>query len=359
MTDIGDSQALWETAERVYQYMISEHAPASRQLASTVDVDPASWGLNIDDWNWNPGVGITSISAYYDASPRADILDYLVHWVERNKARSGKFQHVNYMTPFAIFPDMYRRTNDRYYLDTALDFGDWIVKNSARTLTGAFQHGGDLTEQIWADTVFMVVLFLARLARLVDNRPLAEEAGRQLQLHLRYLQDPQTGVLFHGYDCQAQNHKSSARWTRGNAWITLATPLIMSEIQPLIGIPAGLGDSYRRLVDGLISFQAANGLWHTVMDRPDLYQETSGSAGIGAGILKSIRSGLLPPSYRPAAEKALQGVLTTIQPDGAVAGVSGGTPIMKTIDEYGLLSRYPTLYGQGLTLMLVAEYLSS
>ena len=121
------------------------------------------------------------------------------------------------MAPFAIFPDMYRRSNDRYYLETAVDYAGWIVKNSARTLTGAFQHGGDLTEQIWADTIFMVVLFLARQARLVDDRALAEEASRQLQLHLRYLQDPQTGVLFHGYDCAQQNHKSGARWTRGNA----------------------------------------------------------------------------------------------------------------------------------------------
>jgi unsaturated rhamnogalacturonyl hydrolase len=366
MTDASKSQphvptqdqALLETADRVYRYMISEHSGLTADLRSTVDANPAAWGLTIDDWQWNPGVGVTAISAYYDAVRRPDILDYLVHWVERNKAKAGKFQHVNFMAPFAIFPDMYRRTNNRYYLDTALDYADWIVKNSARTLTGAFQHGGDLTEEIWADTIFMVVLFLARLAGLVGDRALAEEASRQLQLHMQFLQDPETGVLFHGYDCQARNHKSGARWTRGNAWITLATPLILSEISPLIAIPPSVAAAYRRMVDGLVSFQAANGLWHTVMDRPNQYQESSGSAGIACGILKSIRSGLLPASYQPAAEKTLHGLLNKIKPDGEVAGVSGGTPILKTIDEYGHLSRYPTLYGQGLTLMLLAEYLS-
>ena len=30
---------------------------------------------------------------------------------------------------------------------------------------------------------------------------------------------------------------------------------------------------------------------------------------------------------------------------------------MNTIAEYGKLSRYPTLYGQGHVLMLLAEYL--
>jgi unsaturated rhamnogalacturonyl hydrolase len=93
------------------------------------------------------------------------------------------------------------------------------------------------------------------------------------------------------------------------------------------------------------------------MDRPEFYQETSGSAGIACGILKSIRQRILDSSYIPTVEKALEGVLQKIDADGAVLSVSGGTPIMNTIEEYNKLSRYPTLYGQGLTLMLLAEYL--
>jgi unsaturated rhamnogalacturonyl hydrolase len=74
---------------------------------------------------------------------------------------------------------MYRRTGNRFYLDTAVEYGDWILKNSIRTQTGAFQHGGDLNEQIWADTIFMVVLFLARLAKLTNNETMAREAAQQ------------------------------------------------------------------------------------------------------------------------------------------------------------------------------------
>jgi unsaturated rhamnogalacturonyl hydrolase len=59
----------------------------------------------------------------------------------------------------------------------------------------------------------------------------------------------------------------------------------------------------------------------------------------------------------PVVKKALEGVLQKVDADGAVTGVSGGTPIMNTIEEYNMLSRYPTLYGQGLTLMLLTEYL--
>ena len=64
-------------------------------------------------------------------------------------------------------------------------------------------------------------------------------------------------MLFHGYDCAAKNHKSTLAGTCGNAWITVATPMIMKEIGGMTNLQATVGDSYKRLVDGLIGFQAA------------------------------------------------------------------------------------------------------
>ncbi len=353
----NDTTSLRTTADKIYRYMITDHPVSSDQLGE-MDVNSASWGMTIDDWDWNPGVGVTAIAAYYDFCREPEVLGYLVDWVERNLHKARKFQHVNVMVPFASFPDLYRWTGDRKYFELANEYGDWIIQNAVRTLTGAFQHGGDLVEEIWADTVFMVVVFLARLGRLSGEEVYAQEAARQLLLHLQYLQDPQTGVLFHGYNCERQSHYSRARWTRGNAWIVLGTPLILSEINEIIPVPAEILERYRRLVDGVLSYQATNGLWHTVMDHPNFYQESSGSAGIACGILKSIRQGYLSPGpYLPGIEKAVSGLLEKISPQGIVNGVSGGTPIMDMIEGYNKLSCYPTLYGQGLALMLLVEYL--
>jgi unsaturated rhamnogalacturonyl hydrolase len=94
------------------------------------------------------------------------------------------------------------------------------------------------------------------------------------------------------------------------------------------------------------------------MDYPDFYQESSGSAGIAAGVLKAIRMRLIKPSYYPVVEKAITGLLEKITPEGVVEGVSGGTPILDNVEEYNLLSQYPTMYGQGLTLLLLSEYMS-
>ena len=63
-----DKTSLLETAERVYQYMIREHT-SSPDLLNEFDVNSRAWGMNINDWEWNPGVGVNAISAYYDPCP--------------------------------------------------------------------------------------------------------------------------------------------------------------------------------------------------------------------------------------------------------------------------------------------------
>ncbi|HPI73805.1 MAG TPA: glycoside hydrolase family 88 protein [bacterium] len=353
---MNSSLALAKASE-VYAYMKRGTAGLVRETANEVDHDPASWGLDIDDWDWNAGVGLVAISDYYERTHKAEVLDYLSGWVAKNKHQCAKKDHVNYLAPLAIYPDMFLRTNDPYYRDIAVDYADWVLASAGRSKEGVFFHGHSVSDEVWADTVFMALVFLSRTARLTANKAMAREVYFQLLSHLQLLQDEKTGVLYHGWHCVHKNFMSGALWTRGNSWIVIGAPFIMEAIGALVPMPDEILKRYRKLVDGLLSFQAENGLWHTVMTRPDFYQETSGSAGIAGGILKAVRLQMLDSGYQAKAFKAMEGVVAQIDGEGAVQGVSGGTPIMPTIDAYGKLTRYPTLYGQGLTLMMLCEYL--
>lgn len=337
--------ALNHAADSVYRYMLKDHA--------------GTWGMDIRHWDWVPGVGVISILEYYEQSGQQELIDQLLDWARTHLHKSETTKVINSMAPFAIFPALYRHTEDRIFLESAIRIGDWMLTEAPRTREGAFEHtvteNASFPEQVWADTIFMAVLFLARLAKLTGDTKVAEEAVRQLEVHLRLLQDGETGVLFHGWNCSAQNHMSAARWTRANAWIAVGTPMILKELDGLAAIPDSVFSRYRTMLEGLVRYQQSNGLWATVMDRPDFYQETSGSAGIACGILKAVRLGLVDPSLLEAARNTLQGVLRTIRPGGEVAGVSGGTPVMPSIEAYNGIPCYPALYGQGLVLMLLAE----
>ncbi len=346
-----------EKASRVYEYMKRGTAGLTRETANAVDHDPASWGMDIDDWDWNAGVGMIAISDYYEKTQEPKVLEYLVNWVARNKHQCAKKDHVNYLAPLAIYPDMYLRTNEPYYRETAVEYADWVMANAARSKDGVFFHGAAVAEEVWADTVFMALVFLSRTAKLTANIKIAEQVLRQLLSHLQLLQDQKTGILYHGYHCLGKHHMSGALWTRGNSWVVIGTPIILETLGDLVEVPQEIHARYERLVEGILHYQAGNGLWHTVMDRPDFYQETSGSAGIAAGIMKAVRLQILEPGTMAKARHATAAVITKIDSAGAVEGVSGGTPIMPTIDDYGKLTRYPTLYGQGLTLLLLNEYI--
>lgn len=230
-----------------------------------------------------------------------------------------------------------------------------------RTREGALEHtvteAVKFPEQVWADTVYMAVLFLARLAGLTGDRELAAAAVQQTLLHLRLLQDPATGLLFHGWNSRAGSHMSAARWARANAWVALAVPEIVALTASLTAVPQELYSRYRRLASALRQAQGASGLWHTVLDQPDYYEETSASAGISCGFLKAVKSGLLEDAYLESAEAALAGILPLIREDGEVQGVSGGTPVMPSIAAYNTIERYPALYGQGLVMQLLTEAL--
>ena len=81
-----------------------------------------------------------------------------------------------------------------------------------------------------------------------------------------------------------------------------------------------------RLMDALRRTQdPATGRWHTVLDRPDSYLETSASAMILAAFVQGHRAGLLQGDDRALIERAWRGLTTQVDDWGWVFGVSGGT----------------------------------
>lgn len=344
---IGKSDILQQKAKAVYAHMLQEHA--------------GNWGMNIEDWDWVPGVGVISMLEYYEQCGSQEVIQQLMSWANRNMQKAEHRKVINSVAPFAILPGLYLESGDYKFLEMAERTGQWILHEAPRTREGALEHtvteDASFPEQVWADTVFMAVLFLAKLSRVTRNSDYAKEALRQLELHFDLLQDEQTGVLFHGWNCMTGDHMSAARWTRANAWIAVGTPMILKELEHNEPPGQELIHRYRFMMKGILGYQRESGLWNTVMDREDSYLETSGSAGIAAGLLKAWRLGLLDDTILEPVHLTVRTVLDRIDAHGVVQGVSGGTPVMPTIEAYNEIPCYPSLYGQGLALILLTEAL--
>ncbi|TYA09980.1 glycosyl hydrolase [Paenibacillus faecis] len=338
--------------EPVYRYMMHSHEE------EWGDHPWRDWAMNIHRWDWNPGVAILAAMEYFKVTDRREVLNEIVCWVNQNEPPfHGGSMVINSVAPFAVYPDLFRVTADESYKQTAMKIADWLIERAPRTKESAFEHtvteSEAFREQVWADTVFMAVVFLARSARLFRDEHYAQEAASQLLVHYRLLQDVETNLFFHGYNCSLKSHMSAARWTRANAWMALGTPMIYREIQGLCEVPQEIGTRYREMMQAIRAVQRDDGLWPTVLDRPDYVPETSGSAGIACGIIHGISQGLLDDSFRECALNAAEGVSAQIGADGRVSGVSGGTPVLASVDDYNRVPVFPTLYGQGLVLMLL------
>lgn len=341
-------EQLLAASHRIMQYMTQDHT--------------GDWGMQIHNWDWVPGTGVISIAWFAERSGEDAWRNYVIEWAQDNWEKKDRPMVINALAPFAVFPPLYEWTHDSKYKHTALEIGKWLLEEAPRTREGAYEHtvteNSQFPEQIWADTVFMAVMFLARLARMTRSTDYAKEALHQLLLHLRYLQDDETGVLFHGWNCASGDHMSAARWTRANAWIVLAAPEIIAYTEGLANVPDEILIRYNLLVQAALRYQDTDGLWSTVMDQPNYYKEISGSAGIACGLAVAVRNRLLDDSYLDSVKLAVSGILNHIENHGEVTGVSGGTPVLESIEQYNRIRRRPTLYGQGLTLMLLAECLS-
>src|SRR5699024_4718211 len=98
-----------------------------------------------------------------------------------------------------------------YLEKEALRFGDHVLQHTVSA-------NNDFPEQAWADTLFMAAFFLLRMGVLLNDQTLIDDALNQYYWHIKYLQDPATGLYYHGYNNITGDHMSGMFWGRANAW---------------------------------------------------------------------------------------------------------------------------------------------
>ena len=153
--------------------------------------------------------------------------------------------------------------------------------------------------------------------------------------------------------------RSGIFWCRGNSWFTLGMIDFLESCGEQIdkGLYEYFTDTYKAHADALKKLQAPSGLWHTVLDDEESYEEVSGSSAMAAGIQKAVRLGILEKEYLSVAEKAVEAICENIDADGTVLNVSAGTGIGENAEHYKNIMKAPMAYGQSLALIALCEAL--
>lgn len=323
-------------------------------------IDAKGW----NDWEWTHGVALFGLYRLYEQTGDQATLTILLDWFKNRFAAGTPPKNINTMAPLLTLAYLYEQTGDITYLPYLESWADYLMSPEGlpRTEEGGFQHivmERENPQELWDDTLMMSVLPQAKIGRLLNRPHYVEEAKRQFLIHIKYLADRQTGLWYHGWTFLGRHHFANALWARGNCWVTIAIPEIieMLDLAPEDAVRGFLISALEAQAKTLAQTQDDSGLWHTLVMDPTSYLEASATAGFAYSILKAVRKGYLPSSYRECGLRAVAGIIAQIDERGELKQTSFGTPMGHDLQFYKDIPLTSMPYGQSLAICALGELL--
>lgn len=311
-------------------------------------------------WDWPCGVAYYGIADAYEKTGNKEYLELLKDRVdELIDLGLPSVWTVNACAMGHCLITLYKATGEQRYWDIVMSKIAYIRNDALRFGDNVLQHtvsaNNDFPEQCWADTLFMAAFFLLRVGVELKDEDLIEDALNQYYWHIKYLQDPNTGFYYHGYNNINKDHMSGFYWGRANAWAAFTMSQVGGILPQCYLYPKymDVAGSLNEQLAALKLVQTEDGLWRTILDDKGSYEEISASAGIAAAMVT--RGNPLHSKY---INKSIKGLLANVSEDGRVLNVSGGTAVMNDRDGYRNISRdWIQGWGQGLALAFFAQLL--
>ena len=313
-------------------------------------------------WNYIDGCMIKALIELYHITHEAAYLEFADRFIDYFVKEDGsilsydpKEYNLDHVNAGKTLFDLYALTGREKYRK-AMDTIYRQLQGQPRTSTGNFWHKKIYPNQIWLDGLYMAQPFYMQYEAQFRGGENCLDSVRQFLNVYRLMRDPLNGLYYHAYDdsrqmfwCDKVTGLSDNFWLRALGWYAMALVDTM-EVMPssLSGEKEELNRIYRQLIDAMLPYQdEETGMWYQVVNRGGIrpnYLETSGSAIFAFAILKSVRLGFLPTSYRPAGLKAFEGICRTrlseregrLQLDGIclVAGLGNKEMREGTFDYY-------------------------
>jgi rhamnogalacturonyl hydrolase YesR len=269
-----------------------------------------------------------------------DNLDYFAYQYHELHAIRGSYHRMIRRTmlddcgsPALPLLELYLMDGNETYLPLIQTLADSIRFGQSRLADGTFCRPEPVVSTIWGDDLFMSGAFMLRMARISGDPAWYDDVARQALQFKKYLLDEEAGIYKHGWFSPTKS-PSGIFWCRANGWIIWATAEILAHLPADHPDYPAILEQFRSHMKHLVALQDQSGLWHQVMDHPETYLETSGSAMYVLAMARGVRRGWLPESYTEYAVRGWQGISGRISEDGIVRGICRGTPIGHTVQFY-------------------------
>jgi unsaturated rhamnogalacturonyl hydrolase len=219
--------------------------------------------------------------------------------------------HVDYSVFGAVPLEIYLQTKSRRHLDFGRGFAD-------RQWDKTTPDGITAEARYWVDDMYMINVLQAQAFRATNDKKYLDRAALATAAYLDKLQQP-NGLFHHAPD-------SPFYWGRGNGWYAAGMAELLRALPKNHPRRARIMQGYRTMMASLLKYQAEDGLWRQLVDRPDVWAETSGTGMFAFALVTGVKEGWLDAkTYGPAARKAWLGLVKHLDAEANVREVCVGT----------------------------------
>jgi unsaturated rhamnogalacturonyl hydrolase len=306
-------------------------------------------------WGFGEAVALRGLLAASECLDDRAPWGFVQALVRATLARGIGSQPEDHVAPGREMLTLYEQTGDDDYLRGARDLAA-LYNALPESKYGAKLHRPGQPgwkNQIWVDHMDVDGPFLAALFAVTQEEMYLRQSIRELLAYARLLQNENNGLLWHGHESACG--PNGELWARGNGWALMGMVETLKWIPRIEPARQEILERFEALLHGLALSQDGSGLWHTVLDDPTTYVESTLAAMVCYAVPAARGQGLDVSEFDPMAKAARAAVLQQIDQEGALQLVSDATPIgtrrMYAARPFGTFA-----WGQGpLLLMLDLE----
>ncbi len=254
-----------------------------------------------------------------DAALRTKVMAQVQPWLSGAKSLLGDRIQLTTVAGTMVFADIANADPaNTAARSLAIEGAEAALKEKA---DGLPQYG-----QGWTDDMFMASAILARTAGIPGREHDLDRASQLLVAYAARLQQPD-GIFHHATD-------GPAAWGRGNGFAAFGLMETLTAMPSAHPSRQALVDIFARQMKGLAAWQAPDGMWREVIDRPGAYREETATAMIMTAMARGVRLGWIDRSYTPIVDRAWRALAAHVTEDGGLVDVCSGTGAGPTVRYY-------------------------
>lgn len=363
--------------------------PSGNRLEAQETLTPLQWAekgcealmhkfepeqLPPDRFHYHQGVFLSGMEKCWKQTKNDKYFTYIKRWVDSQVQPDGSIRKFNAdelddIQPGILLFNLYEQTGDERYTK-ALHTLVPLLKSWKTNSQGGFWHKDRYPNQMWLDGLYMAGPIAVQYGHTFNDSSYFDLLTYQAILMEKHTKDPNTGLLYHGWDESKQAPWADPEtgvapefWGRAIGWYPVALLEMFDYLPEDHKDKTALVDILKNLLASLVKFQdPETGLWYQVVDkvdRADNWLENSCSSLYVQAIAKAVRKGYLDKSYMEYAWKGYQGVIDTLEFDESGNVVIGNICIGTGIGDYAHYIARPTsandLHGAGAFILMCVE----